>query len=56
VVAQEQVADADPPSVAMPFVAVEEEFKSMASYESSKPVDTRAMAAKMGMESNSDTK
>ena len=56
VVGQEQVADAEPPSVAFPFVAVEEEFKNMASYESSKPADTRAVAAKAGMESKSDTK
>jgi len=52
---QEQVADAEPPSVAFPSLRVEEEFKNMASYESSKPADTRAVVP-TGMESKSDTK
>ena len=56
IVGQEQVADAEPPSVAFPFVAVEEEFRNMASYESSKPADARAIAAKVGMEPRSETK
>jgi len=55
-VGQNRSQDAEPPSVGFPFVAVEEEFKNMASYESSKPADTRAVAAKAGMESKSDTK
>ena len=50
VVCQEQVADGEPPSVTFPFVAVEEEFRNMASYEPSKPADTRAVASKAGTE------
>ena len=55
-VGQEQITDAEPPSVAFPFVAVEEEFKNMASYESSMPADARAIAAKVGTEPRSETK
>src|SRR5262249_54131814 len=50
VVGQEKVADGEPQSVTFPFVAVEEEFRNMASYEPSKPADTRAVAAKAGTE------
>jgi hypothetical protein len=56
VIKQEQVSDAEPPSVAFPFVTVEEELRNMASYESSKPARTGAMAVTAGMESKSDTK
>ena len=56
VTGQEQIPDAEPPSVAFPFVAVEEELRNMASYEPSKPVKAGAMAATAGMESKSDTK
>jgi hypothetical protein len=56
VVAQEQVADADPPSVASPFVAVEEELRSVAGYEASRPANTGVTTAKAGVESKSDPK
>jgi hypothetical protein len=50
VVGQEQISDGEPPSVALPFAAVEEEFKNMASYEPSTPAVAGAVAAKVGME------
>jgi hypothetical protein len=56
-VAQEQVADAEPPTVAFPFIAVEEEFRNMASYDpsTSKPLETPAVAAQAGTEFKGET-
>jgi hypothetical protein len=55
VVAQEQVADAEPPSIALPFASVEEELKNMASYGLS-PFATNKTVAKREMESRSEIK
>ena len=54
-VGQEQIADGDPPSTALPFIAVEEELRSMASYEFSRPVEPKAVA-RVGMESINETR
>ena len=46
VIGQEQVADADPPSIAAPFTAVEEELKSIASYGSTTSAEDQAVATR----------
>jgi hypothetical protein len=56
VVAQEQVTEADPPSVAAPFVAVEEELRSVAGYQASRLADMGVSTTRAGVESKSDPK
>ena len=56
VVTQEQVADADPPSIPPPFMAVEEELRSVAGDVASRSANAEVTTAKAGVEPKSDSK